>query len=207
MRVCVYGASSEAISDFYKEEIYNLGKKLAENDIDIVYGGGAQGLMGAVARGVYENGGDVMGVSPEFFDVDGVLFKNCSQMIFTHTMRERKTIMEEKGDAFIMTPGGCGTFEEFFEILTLKQLQRHNKAIVIYNCGGYFDVLLEMIDRSIDQKFSKEATRKLYHVTDNAEECIKYIKEYVPVVISIKKLRNVEENPFIYDRIKDKEEI
>lgn len=207
MRICVYGASSEAISDFYKEEIYKLGKMLANRKIDIVYGGGAQGLMGAVARGVFENGGDVLGVSPDFFDVDGVLYENCSKMIFTKTMRERKTIMENNADAFIMTPGGCGTFEEFFEILTLKQLQRHNKAIVIYNCGGYFDVLLEMMERSIEQRFTKPATRELYYVTDDPQDAIGYIVNYVPREISIKKLRNVEDNPYIYDKLKEKDEI
>ena len=207
MRICVYGASSEAISDFYKEEIYKLGKMLANRKIDIVYGGGAQGLMGAVARGVFENGGDVLGVSPDFFDVDGVLYENCSKMIFTKTMRERKTIMENNADAFIMTPGGCGTFEEFFEILTLKQLQRHNKAIVIYNCGGYFDVLLEMMERSIEQRCTKPATRELYYVTDDPQDAIDYIVNYVPREISIKKLRNVEDNPYIYDKLKEKDEI
>lgn len=207
MRICVYGASSEAISDFYKEEIYKLGKMLANRKIDIVYGGGAQGLMGAVARGVFENGGDVLGVSPDFFDVDGVLYENCSKMIFTKTMRERKTIMENNANAFIMTPGGCGTFEEFFEILTLKQLQRHNKAIVIYNCGGYFDVLLEMMERSIEQRFTKPATRELYYVTDDPQDAIDYIVNYVPREISIKKLRNVEDNPYIYDKLKEKDEI
>ena len=207
MRICVYGASSEAISDFYKEEIYKLGKMLANRKIDIVYGGGVQGLMGAVARGVFENGGDVLGVSPDFFDVDGVLYENCSKMIFTKTMRERKTIMENNADAFIMTPGGCGTFEEFFEILTLKQLQRHNKAIVIYNCGGYFDVLLEMMERSVEQRFTKPATRELYYVTDDPQDAIDYIVNYVPREISIKKLRNVEDNPYIYDKLKEKDEI
>lgn len=113
MRICVYGASSEAISDFYKEEIYKLGKMLANRKIDIVYGGGAQGLMGAVARGVFENGGDVLGVSPDFFDVDGVLYENCSKMIFTKTMRERKTIMENNADAFIMTPGAAVPLRSF----------------------------------------------------------------------------------------------
>ena len=163
--------------------------------------------MGAVARGVFENGGDVLGVSPDFFDVDGVLYENCSKMIFTKTMRERKTIMENNADAFIMTPGGCGTFEEFFEILTLKQLQRHNKAIVIYNCGGYFDVLLEMMERSVEQRFTKPATRELYYVTDDPQDAIDYIVNYVPREISIKKLRNVEDNPYIYDKLKEKDEI
>ena len=207
MRVCVYGASSDEIDVLYKNEIYKLGKMMAENKLDLVYGGGAQGLMGAVARGVQENGGDVLGVSPEFFKVDGVLFEKCSNIIYTKTMRERKQIMEEEADAFIMTPGGCGTFEEFFEILTLKQLQRHNKAIVIYNVNNYYDVLLEMLDRSVTEKFTRGATKLLYYVTDSPSDAIDYIVNYVPVEISIKQLRNVEKDPFIYDQIKNKKQI
>ena len=101
-----------------------------------MYGAGANGLMGAVARGVCEENGTIIGVTPSFFNVDGILFENVSELITTETMRERKQIMEDKADAFIVTPGGIGTLEEFFEILTLKQLGRHGKAIVIFNQNG-----------------------------------------------------------------------
>ena len=90
---------------------------MADRGHNLVYGAGGQGLMGAVARGVHEKNGNIVGVVPSFFNVDGVLFGDCNELIFTETMRERKQIMEDRSDAFIMTPGGIGTFEEFFEIL------------------------------------------------------------------------------------------
>ena len=201
MRICVYGASSSEIDEGYKEKVYALGKKMAERKMDLVYGGGAQGLMGAVARGVHENGGQVLGVAPDFFQVDGVLYDKCTEFIYTKTMRERKQIMEDSADAFIMAPGGCGTFEEFFEILTLKQLERHTKAIAIFNINGYYDKLIGLLENAIDQKFMKPANRMLYKVFTDADEILDYIVNYVPVTVELKNLRHVEDsvNPFVYD--------
>jgi uncharacterized protein (TIGR00730 family) len=115
-------------------ETQELGRVLAQKGYTLVFGGGAQGLMGAAARGFKEMNGRIIGIAPTFFmNVDGVLYDQCSQFIYTETMRERKQLMEEHSDAFLVTPGGIGTFEEFFEILTLKQLGRHTKPILIYN--------------------------------------------------------------------------
>lgn len=115
MNVCVYGASSNDIDRSYIEETEYLGREIAKRGHTLVYGAGANGLMGAVARGVYEENGTIIGVTPSFFNVDGILFENVSELITTETMRERKQIMEDKADAFIITPGGIGTLEEFFE--------------------------------------------------------------------------------------------
>ena len=114
MNICVYGASSNVIDKKYIEVTEELGRKMAERGHNLVFGGGANGLMGAAARGVYEKGGYIVGVVPTFFNVDGILFENCNEMIRTETMRQRKQIMEDRADSFIMTPGGMGTFEEFF---------------------------------------------------------------------------------------------
>ena len=208
MRICVYGASSNAIGELYKAKTYELGMKMAERKHDLVYGAGAQGVMGSVARGVQEHGGKVLGVSPDFFKVDGVLFDKCTEIIFTKTMRERKQIMEDSADAFIVAPGGCGTFEEFFEILTLKQLERHNKAIVIFNVNRYYDKLIAMMDQTVEQKFTKPATRLLYHVTSRPDEALDYIEKYVPETYVIKNLRHVEdggESPFVFDVVRKKD--
>lgn len=207
MRICIYGASSNEIDNIYKEKVYDLGKKMAERNMDLVYGGGAQGLMGAAARGVRENGGQVLGVAPDFFQVDGVLYDKCTEFIYTKTMRERKQVMEDSADAFIMTPGGCGTFEEFFEILTLKQLERHTKAIAIFNIQGYYDKLIGLMENAIAGKFMKPANRMLYKVFDDAEQLLDYIVNYVPVQVELKNLRHVDEaiNPFVYDIQKKKE--
>lgn len=201
MRICVYGASSSEIDEAYKQRVYELGKKMAQRGMDLVYGGGAQGLMGAVARGVQENGGQVLGVAPDFFQVDGVLFDKCTEFIFTKTMRERKQVMEDSADAFIMVPGGCGTFDEFFEILTLKQLERHTKAIAIFNVNGYYDKLVDMMENAIEQRFMKPANKLLYKVFEDADAILDYIVDYEPVQVELKQLRYLEDsvNPFVYD--------
>ena len=120
MNICIYGASSELIDAKYMEETEKLSRVLASNGYGLVFGGGAQGLMGAAARGFKAMNGEIIGIAPTFFmNVDGILYDQCTQFIYTETMRERKQLMEEHADAFLVTPGGIGTFEEFFEILTL----------------------------------------------------------------------------------------
>lgn len=114
MNICVYGAASDEIDKIYTAEAEKLGEKMAKCGHSLVFGGGAGGMMGAAARGIHKNGGNIIGVVPTFFNVDGILFEHCNEMIRTETMRERKQIMEDRADAFIMTPGGIGTFEEFF---------------------------------------------------------------------------------------------
>ncbi len=178
MNVCIYGASSPELEKSYFDAVYALSAELARAEIGLVFGGGAQGLMGAAARGFHDNGAYILGVAPSFFNVDGILFEDCSEFIYTETMRERKQIMEDRSDAFIMVPGGIGTFEEFFEILTLKQLRRHDKAIVIYNVNGYYDKLLEMMDVAAEQKFMKDVCKQLYHVPDDPQDVEDYLKDY-----------------------------
>ena len=178
MNICVYGASSNAIDKKYIEVTEELGRRMAERGHNLVFGGGAGGLMGAVVRGVYEKGGYIVGVAPTFFNVDGILFENCNEMIRTETMRQRKQIMEDNADAFIVAPGGIGTFEEFFEILTLKQLGRHCKAIVIYDMNGYYDTMEKMIEEAIEKNFMKQSCRELYFFSENADEIIEYLENY-----------------------------
>lgn len=178
MTVCLYGASSSLIDSIYISATEELGEKLAKAGNSLVYGGGANGIMGAAARGFVKGGGKVIGVAPTFFKVDGVLFEECTEFIYTETMRERKKIMEERADAFIAAPGGIGTFDELFEILSLKQLGRHNKPIVIFNVNGYYDSLLAMLDNAVEGKFMTAQSRSLLKVADTPEEIIKYLTEY-----------------------------
>lgn len=156
MRICVYGASSNDIDQAYLNAGYELGKQMAEKKIELVFGGGATGIMGAVNRGVLENGGTSIGVAPKFFDQPGILAKDCTQFIFTNTMRERKQKMEDLADAFIMMPGGIGTYEEFFEILTLKQLDQNYKPLVILSTNGYYDSLLSLLNGMLADRFMSE---------------------------------------------------
>ena len=138
MRICVFGSASDDIDRAYIEAGEKLGEMLGKKGHSLVFGAGNSGMMGAVARGFHRTGAEIVGVVPSFFP-DGVLFPYCTELVKTETMRERKRILEELSDAFIITPGGFGTFDEFFEILTLKQLNRHNKPIVIFNINHYYD--------------------------------------------------------------------
>ena len=176
MNICLYGASSSAIAKSYINPTEELGAKIAERGHTLIYGGGAEGLMGAAARGVYSHGGKIIGIVPSFLNVDGILFDNCDEMIFTETMRERKQLLEEKSDAFIVTPGGVGTFDEFFEILTLKQLGRHSKPIAVFNINGYFDSLIEQLKNAVRKQFMNPESFELCFFTDNADKLINYLE-------------------------------
>ncbi len=172
MNICVYGASSNTIEEKYIKAGEELGRLMAKAGHTLVFGGGASGLMGALARGVHSAGGIVIGVAPSFFNVDGILYPECDEFIYTETMRERKEKMEQLADAFIMTAGGIGTFEEFFEILTLRQLGRHKKPIAVLNTDGYFDPLVALIDNAIEKQFMTAANRRIFAVRNTPEETL-----------------------------------
>ena len=172
MNICVYGAASNEIDAAYIKEGEKLGALMAKAGHGLVFGAGATGMMGAVARGIKAEGGKMIGVAPKFFDKPGVLCDNCDELIFTETMRQRKAKMEELSDAFVMSPGGLGTWEEFFEMITLKQLQRHQKPIVIFNINGYYDPLIALMEHAIEGKFLEERARGYYLVADSAEQVL-----------------------------------
>lgn len=178
MNICLYGASSTELDKSFITATEQLGEKLGLKGHNLVYGGGANGLMGAAARGVRKGGGKVIGVAPSFFQVDGVLFEDCAEFIYTETMRERKQIMERRAEAFVMVPGGIGTFDEFFEIITLKQLGQHNKPVAIFNINGYYDSLVAMLENAVKYKFMTDSSRDLAPVFEDAESLIKYLEEY-----------------------------
>lgn len=178
MRICVYGAASSTVDSHFILEGERLGELIAQRGHSLVYGAGATGLMGAVSRGVQKYNGDVIGVVPEFFTDEEVLNFECNKLIRTKTMRERKQIMEDYASAFIITPGGIGTFEEFFEILTLKQLKQHNKPIVMLNTDGYYNPMLKMMEYSIEKGFLNEKCRVMYPAFASPEEVLDYIENY-----------------------------
>ncbi len=180
MNICLYGASSTEIDKSFITATEILGEKLGNRTHNLVYGGGANGLMGAAARGVVRAGGKVIGVAPSFFQVDGVLFEDCAEFVYTETMRERKQIMEKRSDAFIVVPGGPGTFDEFFEILTLKQLGQHTKPVAIFNINGYYDSLVKMLENAVKQKFMTAECKELAPVFDDADKLLDYLENYKP---------------------------
>ena len=147
--------------------------------------------MGGAARGVTAGGGKIIGIAPSFFNVDGMLYDKCTELIKTTTMSERKQLMGEKADAFIMAPGGIGTFDEFFEMLTLKQLSRHTKAMAVFNVNGYFDNLISLMDNAILENFVKPECRELYSAFSDIDSMLGYIEEYVPKDLNILNFKNI----------------
>ena len=134
--------------------------------------------MGAAARGVDAHHGYILGIAPTFFDQPGVLYEHCSEFIFTETMRERKKLLEERSEATIVAPGGIGTYEEFFEILTLKSLRRLNRPIVLYNIEGYYDIIKELLGQTADRDFMDKENLKLCEFMDDPEEILDYIENW-----------------------------
>ena len=191
MNICIYGASSNIIDNVYIEGGEALGKKLAARGHGIVYGGGAEGMMGAVARGVIKGGGEIIGIAPSFFKVDGVLYDKCTKFLYTDTMRERKKMMEDLSDGFLVTPGGIGTYDEFFEILTLRQLCKHLKPIAIFDINGYFKPLIALLENTISERFMPDTNRKLYFYSDNPNAIIDYLENYSAEITDIKELKNI----------------
>lgn len=180
MKICVFGSSSEIIDKEYLSSAESLGKAIAKKGYGVIFGAGKYGVMGATARGVASENGKLIGVSPRFFIEYNVLYDNCTELVFTDTMRERKAYMEDNSDAFVICAGGMGTFEEFFEVLTLKQLHQHAKPIIIYNVKGYYDSMIAMLDNAIAQQFMTEDSKKLYSVAATEEEVFEQIENYIP---------------------------
>lgn len=192
MKICVFGAASSAIDAEFKKKVEELGREMAKRGHSLVFGGGANGLMGAVADGVHAEGGYILGVIPKFFDDEDVeeVFADCNELIEPDTMRQRKQIMEDNADAFIIVPGGIGTFEEFFEILTLKQLCRHEKPIAVYNLQGYYDDIQTVMRQAVNKGFVRENCLALYEVTDDLEQLLSYVETPVEVHKTVKELKD-----------------
>ena len=172
MNICVYAASSDALDPAYYSIARMLGSLLALGGHRLVYGGGASGLMGACARGVLEEGGEVYGIAPRFFDEPGVLLHEDCTLFLTESMAQRKEHMSLMADAFIALPGGIGTYEEFFETLTLKQLGRHNKPMALLNTLGYYEPFCAMMRSTAEKGFMSESVLALYTLCDTPEQAL-----------------------------------
>lgn len=181
MRLCLFGASSDELAPVYFEAVNSLGEEMGRRQIGLIFGGGATGLMGAACRSVQKCHGEIIGIAPKFFDREGVLAQNCSQMIFTDTMRERKQRMEELADGFVVVPGGIGTLEEFFEIFTLRQLCRHQKPIALYNVNGYFDKLAELLQHIVSEGFMTGQVLQLLGIFDRPDALLDYLTQNMEV--------------------------
>lgn len=182
MKICVFGAASAHIDDIYIKTVENLGEEMARRGHSLVFGAGATGLMGAAARGVKKGGGFIHGVIPHFFREEGVelIYEECDKITYTQNMAERKKTMEDEADAFIITPGGVGTFEEFFEVLTLKQLGRHDKPIAVLNIENYYDGLEKFMKTVTERKFITFKCWEMYSYFNTVDEALNYLENYKP---------------------------
>lgn len=176
--VCIYGASSTRLQQIYYDVAFEMGQKLAQNGIGMVFGAGRIGIMGAAARGAMQQNGRILGVIPHKLNVEGVVFEGCTELFVTETMHERKSKMEELSGGFIALPGGYGTLEELLEVLTLKQLGYHAHPIVVLNINGFFDDLLKMFERASAENFMDSAYLRLFYVAGSPDDAIGYLKNY-----------------------------
>ncbi len=180
MKITVYGASSERIDKKFITAVERFGELMAKRNHSLVFGCGAEGLMGAAARGVRKGGGYIHGVIPKFFEDNGykAIYYDADKITWTETMAERKATMEADCDAFVVVPGGVGTFEEFFQILSLKQLCQLDKPIVLYNIDGYYDNLYKFLEDTVKHNFMKEYYMDLYKMCSSEDEIFDYIENY-----------------------------
>ena len=190
MNICIYGASSNKLAQEYYDAAEALGALMAQQGHTLVFGGGHGGIMGAVARGAHAHGGTIIGVAPRFFDEPGILYEQCTEFIYTETMRERKAIMEERSDAFLVLPGGIGTYEEFFEMFTLKQLGRHDKPMAMLNTRRYYDPMVAMLQNTVDEAFMSASCMELFGVCDTPEQALEYVLTAQSVSGSIRRLED-----------------
>lgn len=191
MVICVFGAAAPNIDEIYIKKVEQMGEEMANRGHDLIFGAGTHGLMGAAARGFKKGGGKITGVIPNFFKEETieVIYTECDEIIYTQTMRERKQTMEDGCDAFVIVPGGIGTFEEFYEVLTLKQLGRHSKPIAVYNIDGFYDDMMNAMEKAAQKGFIRESCRQIYYCSDNLEDIIDYVENSRPVKLSLRDLK------------------
>ena len=173
--VTVYCSSSRHVDGVYTRAAQELGGAIARQSWGLVYGGNCIGCMGAMADAARAAGGKVIGVTPQLLVEDGIADEKCDELVVTFDMRERKELLEQRGDAFVTLPGGLGTFEEVFEIIVGRMLGYHSKPIVLLNVNGYYGPLLTMIEHGIEQRFIKPKARDAYFVATDVAQTIEYL--------------------------------
>lgn len=172
MNICVYCGSSSGNNPDIINRAGEFGKLLAENNHNLIYGGSSLGIMGTIADSVMINGGEVIGVIPENLFSKEVAHRGITRLITVKNMHQRKSHMAELADAFVAFPGGFGTMEELFEIITWNQIGLLNKPVTIMNLNGYYNSLIEMMDQSVEAGFIKPENRKIVQVAETLEECL-----------------------------------
>ncbi|WP_417797531.1 TIGR00730 family Rossman fold protein [Terasakiella pusilla] len=174
--LCVFCGSRVGNDPEYVLEAKRLAKKMAEEGIEFVYGGGSIGIMGTLAEEVLANGGRVTGIIPDFLQKLEVGHHGLTELIVTDSMHERKRTMFERSDGFIVMPGGLGTLDETFEILTWKQLRLHDKPVIVLDCKDYWKPFEQLVDATIEGGFAHEGVKGLYNVAKNTDEVFESFK-------------------------------
>jgi uncharacterized protein (TIGR00730 family) len=178
--LAVFCASSDGNDKEIYETAYSVGRHMAGQDIRLVYGGSKLGLMGQVAKGIMDHNGKATGVIPDFLKTKEVVHPGLDKLITTHDMHERKLTMNELSDAFLALPGGFGTFEELFEIVTWAQLGLHRKPIGLLNIGGFYDDLINMLEKMCAKGLLKPENLDILLISDNFEELLMEMREFEP---------------------------
>lgn len=177
-RITVFCGSSIGTDEIFEIKARELGKKLAVENIELIYGGANVGLMGAIANGALSEGGNVIGVLPNFLKSKEIAHEKLTQLIVVDTMHERKTKMNDLCDGVISLPGGFGTLEEFFEMLTWGQLGLHKKPIGILNINGFYNELIGLLDTMVKKGFLKNINRQMVLVSENIDDLLTKMKTY-----------------------------
>ncbi len=173
--ICVFASGSLHLDEIYVKEAEKLGGLMAQNGMSMIFGGGGDGLMGAVARGAAAAGGCIIGIIPEILNIEGIVFESCTELFVTKDLRERKAMMDQKADAFIALPGGFGTLEELLEIITLRHLGCHHKPIAVVNTNGFYNNLQQQFEESVRQGFAAVEACSVFKICTDSTEALKYI--------------------------------
>ena len=176
--ITVFCGSSFGTDDVFKEQATLLGQTLAKQNIQLVYGGSNTGLMGAVADGALQASGKVVGVLPHFLQSKEIAHKQLTELILVETMHERKNKMNDLCDGVIVLPGGYGTLEEFFEMITWAQLGLHKKPIAVLNIDGFYDDLIKLTQTMVDKGFLKQINQDMLLISDTIDELLEMMKNY-----------------------------
>lgn len=186
MNICVFSSSSNAIADIYFDEGRKLGSLIGEQGHSLINGGANVGLMETVTVAAAQAGARTTGIIPERFVGRSLASDKLHELIVTTDMQERKARMREMSDAFIALPGGFGTIEEIMEVLTLRQLDYHNKPVVFINTSNFFGHLIKLFEQFFEENFAKEIYKSLYYIAEDSVQALDFINTYKPVVLDSK---------------------
>ncbi len=175
--ITVFLSSAKRVDRVYFDAARSLGRAIANEGWTLVYGGNYIGCMASLADGARERGGRIIGITPRLFVDENIADTLCDELIVTDSMRQRKHLLEQHGNAFVAMPGGLGTFEEFFEIVVGRQLGYHRKPVILLNINDFYTPMLEMFDRGVEQHFIRPEARKIIQVASSVDDVVALLKQ------------------------------